>query len=120
MKNTIFGYELILDLSGCDPISIRDEDTIKAFSNKLVSDIKMTQHEPPKVLYFGEGKLSGLSLIQLITTSNITAHFVDYDNSGYINIFSCKEFDADVAEDVVKSFFAPSKIKKVFLIRNAE
>lgn len=118
--NKIFGYELILDCFQCDPISIRDEATIKAFAKRLVDDINMTAYREPEVIFFGEGKLSGLSLIQLITTSNITAHFVDYDNNGYINIFSCKEFDPSVAKEVVERFFCPARIEELFIVRGGK
>ena len=63
---------------------------------------------------------SGYSLMQMIETSNITAHFVESNQSAYIDVFSCKQFDPLVAEHVVKEYFDPNNIKATFITRNAQ
>jgi S-adenosylmethionine/arginine decarboxylase-like enzyme len=62
----------------------------------------------------------GFSLVQLITTSNICAHFVESNSTAYIDVFSCKPFDVNVAREVVKEFFNPDRIKMNFITRHAE
>ena len=81
------------------------------------------------MIAFGEPKLhhfathnkdaAGYSLVQLIETSSITGHFVDKNGDCYIDIFSCKDFDVEVAKKVVNKFFSPKKIKITYLNRQA-
>jgi S-adenosylmethionine/arginine decarboxylase-like enzyme len=62
---------------------------------------------------------SGYSLVQLIQTSNITAHFMDQDHTAYFDVFSCKEFDPAIVEAIVNKYFSPTNIKSNFLTRQA-
>jgi S-adenosylmethionine/arginine decarboxylase-like enzyme len=61
----------------------------------------------------------GYSVMQLITTSNITAHFVDSDSTAYIDVFSCKDFDLEIVKSVVNDYFKPIQIKETFIYRDA-
>jgi len=48
--------------------------------------------------------------VQLIETSLISGHFANATDAIYLNIFSCKEFDAKKAADFAqKSFGAKEK-----------
>lgn len=47
---------------------------------KLVKDIDMVPYGGPQVVHFGSGNKAGYTLVQLIETSNITAHFVEETN----------------------------------------
>jgi len=62
----------------------------------------------------------GYSVLQLITTSNITAHFVNRNCSGYIDVFSCKKFDIDLVLNITKEFFEYQSVKHQLIIRNAD
>lgn len=61
----------------------------------------------------------GYSVLQMITTSNITAHFVSKTGDGYIDVFSCKSFDENVVKLVVEEFFKPATVKDRMFYRNA-
>lgn len=61
----------------------------------------------------------GYSLVQLITTSNICAHFMELDGTAYFDVFSCKEFDTNVAKSIVQKYFNPEKMRVNFITRNA-
>jgi len=61
----------------------------------------------------------GYSVLQMITTSNVTAHFVNKTGDAYIDLFSCKEFEAEIVIATVKEFFAPTSIKLNFVERQA-
>jgi S-adenosylmethionine/arginine decarboxylase-like enzyme len=117
-----WGYHLILDCSNCDYDSITNPEVIKSFSETLVREIEMVPYGEPQILHFGHNSdhLTGWTLLQFIETSNIMAHFCDYSKEGYIDIFSCKEYNQDIAIDVVKRFFNPTKIRKTFLTRQAD
>jgi S-adenosylmethionine/arginine decarboxylase-like enzyme len=52
-----------------------------------------------------EPHTKGTTAVQFILTSNITIHTLDILKNVYINIFSCKDFDAKVAENFSKEWF---------------
>lgn len=114
-----WGYHLILDCSKCIPRSIRDRQNIEAFAKNLVHRINMVPFGEPQIQHFGSGNKAGYTLVQLIETSNICAHFVEETNDIYLDVFSCKEFNHDDVKDIVNYYFYPSQMKDVFMIRDA-
>lgn len=114
-----WGYHLLLDCAACDLSKVTDPAVIKEFVVQLVTDIDMVAYGEPQIVHFGDGDLSGWTLVQLIETSNITAHFCDNNGDAYIDVFSCKEFDPEIALAVVQKFFSPSNTRKIFLTRQA-
>ena len=64
-----------------------------------------------------EPHLKGTSAIQFIITSNITIHTLDILKSVYINIFSCKDFDAQKAEDFTKEWFKGKVVNSLLVER---
>ncbi len=116
-----WGYHLILDCKSCDKETIKDPEHIKAFIKTLVERIDMKAYGEPILEHFATHNplAGGYSLVQLIETSDITAHFVDLNGDAYFDIFSCKSFDIPAAEDVIQTFFNPKSIKKIYLERQA-
>ena len=116
----IWGHHLILDCSNCNLESITNKTTINNFVVTLIERINMTAYGDPQIELMLVGTDNeGYSLLQMITTSNITAHFVNSTQAAYIDIFSCKEFDANQAIHTVEEFFSPKTIKSNFLHRQA-
>lgn len=115
-----WGYHLMLDCADCDLDKVTSRDQIYKFVKDLVPRIDMTAHGEPIIEHLlpGDPK-QGYSLMQLITTSNICAHFMDLDGTAYIDIFSCKEFDIKLAEQIVKEYFNPKKVRANFITRDA-
>lgn len=114
-----WGYHLLLDCSGCNS-RIRDKESIKQFVSALITAIDMKRVGNPVLQYLTPTpENSGYSLMQMIETSNITAHFVESNHSAYIDVFSCKQFDPQVAEQVIKDYFDPTTIKTNFITRHA-
>lgn len=114
-----WGFHLIAEFGNCLPTSIRCSRNIASFSNTLVKDINMVPFGLPLIKHFGEGNKSGYTLVQLIETSNICAHFVEETNDIYLDVFSCKEFDPMIVEEVVKGYFMPATFSKRFIKRQA-
>lgn len=113
-----WGYHLILDCSGCS--SITDKSHIENFVQDTVRSIGMVTHGDPQIEYLLPGTDNeGYSVLQMITTSNLTAHFVTKSNSAYIDVFSCKEFDTNIVKQKVDDYFAPNNISIHFLKRCA-
>ncbi len=118
-REPYWGMEAICDIRGCDIEKVKDPQIVADFARELVVRLDMEAYGDPQVIRFGVGDKQGLTLVQLITTSNIVAHFNDVDGSCYLNVFSCKHFTADVVEKCIRDFFEPEHIKTAFLIRNA-
>lgn len=114
-----WGYHLLLDCSGCEQIHLKDN--IYNFIKDLVPSIDMIAHGEPIIehLLAGDPK-QGYSLMQLITTSNICAHFMELDGTAYFDIFSCKEFDIEKAKEIVIKYFNPKSIRVNFITRHAD
>ena len=106
----IWGYHASIDMAGCNRNAITDRNTILKFCDELVEAIDMKAYGEPQLEHFAEhdaGK-AGFTLSQLIETSNICAHFVDATGEVYLDIFSCKEFDPEVAAEVAGRYFSPT------------
>jgi S-adenosylmethionine decarboxylase len=119
MKKAPWGFMLSLDCAGCHPHLIRSRNNIIAFTNKLVKEIDMKAYGKPQVVMFGEGNKKGFTLVQLIETSNITAHFCEETNDMYFDLFSCKPYNIEKAIRVVNDYFSPVSVKPNYFERNA-
>lgn len=109
----------MLDCSGCT--NIDSKENIYNFVVDLVNRIDMLAHGDPIIEYLlpGDPK-QGYSLMQLITTSNISGHFMELDGTAYIDIFSCKTFDIETAKKVVEEYFHPKRMRVNFVTRHAD
>lgn len=119
MAKKIFGYELVMDLYECDKDIISSKKKLQEYTDQLCALIKMKKYGKTLLPYFGEKEAftKGYSLVQLIETSSITGHFSEFWGTAYINIFSCKKYDKDLAKKFSKRFFKAKKTKSRFLIR---
>jgi S-adenosylmethionine/arginine decarboxylase-like enzyme len=113
-----WGYHLILDCYDADKELITDPKNIEAFAIALVSRIDMVAYGDPLVVHFGEGDKAGYTLVQLIETSNIVAHFCDESGNFYLDVFSCKPFATTTVLETVNQFFAPKKIRERYVERD--
>ncbi len=105
-----WGRHLVLNAGDCAPAAIRSKKTIYDFCKKLVEKIDMVAYGEPQIVHFGEGNKAGYTLVQLIETSNICAHFVEETNDIYLDVFSCKEFQQDVVKNLVIEYFKPNRV----------
>lgn len=115
-----FGYHLMLDCSGCND-GIKSRANIEAFVKTLINRIDMIAHGDPVIEYLlpGDPK-EGYSLMQLITTSNITGHFIESNNTAYFDVFSCKEFEVSKVVTTVKEYFGAKNIRISYITRHAD
>ena len=114
-----FGYHLMLDCAGCND-NIKNKEQIAKFAKDIVKRIDMEAFGEPIIEFMlpGDPK-QGYSLVQLITTSNICVHFIDPDYTAYVDIFSCKEFNKEIAKECFLEYFNPLSMKEHFLHRQA-
>ena len=113
-----FGWELVLDLYECNRETISDEASIKRFSRELCEVIEMKPYGEPLTPYFGEKQehTKGYSLLQFIETSSIVGHFSEGTGAVYLNIFSCKKFDIEKAENFAKEYFGAERAHSRFIV----
>jgi S-adenosylmethionine/arginine decarboxylase-like enzyme len=121
MMSKYWGYHMMLDCAACDRSKIMDKQNVINFTKELVKRIDMTAHGEPIVEYFAEHDINkaGFSMLQLIVTSNLSAHFIDSSGDAYFDIFSCKIFDQQTVIDTITEFFAPEHISHKFMARDA-
>lgn len=119
-----YGYELILDLHGCDPTTF-NRKSLDNYFEKLCKAIDMEKCDR----YFWDDvnvpvdeqqtspHAKGTSAVQFILTSTIVIHTLDLLKAVYANIFSCKEFDKEKAEQLTKEWFCAEECKSHFIER---
>ncbi|MFI4941717.1 MAG: S-adenosylmethionine decarboxylase family protein [Burkholderiales bacterium] len=120
-RSAYWGYHLILDCRAGDRRAVTDRETILGWVRQLVERIDMRAYGRPVCEHFAthDPQAAGYSLVQLIETSSITAHFVDSSGDAYIDIFSCKRFEVDTARALVEEYFRPTAIRVTYLTRQA-
>jgi S-adenosylmethionine decarboxylase len=115
----VYGWELVLDLGGCDLDVITSAERLEVFATELCRLIGMRAYGPPMVERFGlaSAKTAGYTLVQLIETSSIVAHFSDAWRTAYVNVFSCRPFDTEIAAGFVAGFFGAEQVRQRVLER---
>ncbi len=100
------GLHTTIDLKNCNPETIRSADAIRDYVIQLCDLIEMNRFGDPLIVNLGQTpELVGYSMVQLIETSNISAHFINIDNSIYVDIFSCKLYNPYIVAEFTKNFF---------------
>ncbi|UCF86443.1 MAG: S-adenosylmethionine decarboxylase [Desulfobacteraceae bacterium] len=109
MAEQVWGIASAIDIYNCDPMKIRDADEIRRFVVELCDLIEMKRFGETQVVHFGEDeRVAGYSMIQLIETSLISAHFANQTNTTYLDVFSCKPYDSEEVRTFSQNFFAGS------------
>jgi S-adenosylmethionine decarboxylase len=119
-----YGFELILDLHGCD-VSTFTRQSLAEYFTKLCEAIDMERCD----LHFWDDEgvppeeqqtlphTKGVSAVQFILTSTIVIHTLEILEAAYVNIFSCKAFDRDVAEKLTRDWFDTKECRATFIER---
>ncbi len=118
------GYELIMDLHGCDASKF-NRTSLDNYFEKLCKAIDMKRCElhfwddvglpPEKRQTLPHTK--GTSAVQFILTSTIVVHTLDILGTVYVNIFTCKPFERKVAEELTKEWFGANGCRTHFIER---
>jgi len=107
-----YGKELIVDLHDCYAFTF-NRKSLDAYFERICGIIKMQKCERyfwddvgvSKEEQQTEPHLKGTSAIQFMLTSNITIHTLSLLQKVFINIFSCKDFDSDIAAEFSREWF---------------
>lgn len=105
-EKNVWGIASSIDIYDCNPQTIRDAGKIKQFVKELCELIEMKRFGETQVVHFGEEeRVAGFSMVQLIETSLISAHFANLTNTVYLDVFSCKAYDLEVVKKFAQKFF---------------
>lgn len=106
-----WGLLSCIDLYNCNPEIIRNDKEIKKFVKELCDLIEMKRFGETQVVHFGEDeRVAGYSMIQLIETSLISAHFANQTNTTYLDVFSCKLYKPETVVEFAKNFFKAERV----------
>ncbi len=123
-KKKTYGYELIMDMHGCD-VSKFNRKSLENYFEKLCKAIDMKRSDlhfwddvglPPEKCQT-QPHTKGTSAVQFILTSTIVVHTLEMLKAVYVNIFSCKGFDEKVAEKITKEWFGANGCVSHFIER---
>ncbi len=123
-KTSNYGWELILDLHGCNPATFTRDHLDRFFTEfcDLIDMEKCEVHFWDDVGVEEEEQQTsphtkGTSAVCFILTSTIVVHTLDLLEAVYVNIFSCKAFDPDAAADFTKKWFEAESCERSFINR---
>jgi len=106
INQSVWGIASSIDIYDCDPGRIRSAEVIREFVVELCELIEMRRFGETQVVHFGEDeKVAGYSMVQLIETSLISAHFANLTNTTYLDVFSCKPYDPEVVREFAQRYF---------------
>jgi len=125
MKNhKTYGYELLLDIHDCDNKTF-NRKSIDDYFTKLCEVIEMERCEVHFWDDVGvapdeqqtEPHAVGTSAVCFILTSTIVIHTLDMLEKVFVNVFSCKDFDPDVASKFTADWFKGNVKSSTFVNR---
>lgn len=107
----------MLDLSECDQDRINDLDFIFNFLNTLPDKIGMVKITQPYVFPYSGlvPEDQGITGFVVIAESHLSIHTFAEKGYAFVDLFSCKPFNTDLARDIIIKTFI-SKKPKVYMI----
>lgn len=124
LSSDAYGFELLLDLHGCNAELFSRAHIDQYFTDlcKLIGMEKCDVHfwddfGVPEEERQTLPHTKGTSAVCFILTSSIVVHTLDLLRSVYVNIFSCKFFEPDLAAEFTTERFAAAFSNKTFVER---
>ena len=102
-----------IDGFGGDPNLLADETLVRDLLDRYPADIGMTKIAPPHVVRYVGSKPEdwGVSGFVLIAESHISVHTFPERGYVWVDIFSCKDFEAPNAIDGICAAFRLERVK---------
>ena len=113
---------LIFDGFGANYEILQSEDAIYRILDDYPSRIGMTKVAPPQVYRYVGSKPEdwGVSGFVVIAESHISIHTFPERSYANIDIFSCKDFDPELAITEIREIFNFTQIKTHLLMRGLQ
>ncbi len=119
-KTAVFGYELLLDLYECKPGVCDDLTLCYNFLDEIVGFLGMEKQAPPSIFRSDGVRFpdkAGLSGWVPLIESSIVIHTLTLKDFITVDIYCCRVFDREKAEQFCRRFFGPKKVHTQFLER---
>ncbi|MFA5066983.1 MAG: adenosylmethionine decarboxylase [Candidatus Izemoplasmatales bacterium] len=113
MENIFFGPHLTMDLSNCNKEKLSDYSFIFNLLSELPEKIGMTKITQPYVFPY-KGLVpddSGITGVVIIAESHISIHSFEQKDYVFIDVFSCKNFDVNIAKKYFIDAFESKTVK---------
>ena len=120
IREKAFGYELLLDFYDCKPGACDDLDLCYRFLDTIVEELKMEKQAPPSIFRSDEKKFpdkAGLSGWVPLIESSVVIHTLSQKNFISIDVYCCKDFDEQKAQESCAKYFNPGRVESQFLHR---
>ncbi|MFA4907002.1 MAG: S-adenosylmethionine decarboxylase [archaeon] len=103
----------MLDLNDCNPEILNDLETCFKLLSELPLQIKMTKITQPYVFRYNadDPEESGITGVVIIAESHISLHTYPKKKFVFVDLFSCKPFDTEMAKNYVVNFFQSKSVK---------
>lgn len=107
MNKNAWGLSCAFDFKNADNNKISSPEIVKDFIVHLCEAIKMKAYGEPWIEKFAshDHRLYGITILQAIETSSITAHFAENIGEIYLDVFSCAEYDPKDVLKFTENFF---------------
>lgn len=120
-KHTVpFGLHVTIDAYDCDPSSLNDQSLVYKILDELPEIISMHKLMKPYVI-FAEGNdkkdPGGWSGFVMIQESHISVHTFIKRRFITADVYSCKEFDTQIAIDYFKKAFKTEDVETHIEVR---
>src|ERR1051325_2338503 len=115
-----YGYQLLLDLYGCNPEACDDLNLCYRFLDAMVAHLGVRKQAPPSIFRTDASsalKHAGLSGWVPLIESSVVIHTLVADTYISIDVYSCKPFDYETAITFTKQFFKPENVDSQKVIR---
>jgi len=118
MNKKAWGLSCAFDFNGANKDKISSPEIVKQYIKELCDEINMKMYGETWIEKFAshDEKLYGITVLQAIETSSITAHFAENIGEIYLDVFSCAEYDPNKVLEFTNAFF---ECKKGIIISNS-
>lgn len=121
----MFGPHLTLDFYGCDKKKLSDYKFIYKILDEMPAEVGMNKFSDPQVTDVpaqGENSFDrgGITGFVILVESHMAIHTFPEDGYASFDIFSCKDFDINLAAEVLMERLDAKKVEKNFIVRGRE
>ena len=123
VKETPFGFQLLLDLYDCRPGACDDLTLCYKFLDEIVGYLGMEKQAPPNIFRTPDENFpdkAGLSGWAPLVESSVVIHTLTPKNFISIDVYCCKEFDINKAKQFVRRFFSPKRMDEQYIFRGID
>ena len=122
MAGKPFGYELLLDLYGCDPHAVDDVAIVYNFLEEVVHALGVTSQAPPYVFRSPNAfpDKAGISAWAPLIESGVQIHTLVIKSFVSIDLYTCSTIDRSAKKKLIKlasRFFKPTSVESHLIKR---